>query len=182
MNTNCLQMVALTLQFSGNSAISNTCPAEFRLPCLRRQEGEAGRMIRHRKPLARRERRLDHRDGALMPFLASMVVGVADISRAYSAKLKLEQAALSRDREGAAVSRHSEHVQHDFRRGDDCRERPRASPARRSTVDYSGVRRARQATYKTNCAGATPEPLDHGGYRGDVHADVRLEQMAGLER
>lgn len=27
MNTNCLQMVALTLQFSGNSAISNTCPA-----------------------------------------------------------------------------------------------------------------------------------------------------------
>ena len=27
MNTNCLQMVALTLQFMGNSAISNTCPA-----------------------------------------------------------------------------------------------------------------------------------------------------------
>ena len=29
----------------------------------------------------------------LMPFFAAMVVGVADISRAYSAKLKLEQAA-----------------------------------------------------------------------------------------
>src|SRR4051812_21856268 len=27
MNTNCLQMVALILEFSGNSAISNTCPA-----------------------------------------------------------------------------------------------------------------------------------------------------------
>ena len=29
----------------------------------------------------------------LMPFLASMVIGVTDISRAYSSKLKLEQAA-----------------------------------------------------------------------------------------
>jgi len=27
MNTNCLQMVALTLQFMGNSSITNTCPA-----------------------------------------------------------------------------------------------------------------------------------------------------------
>jgi hypothetical protein len=27
MNTNCLQMVALTLEFNGNSAINNTCPA-----------------------------------------------------------------------------------------------------------------------------------------------------------
>ena len=31
--------------------------------------------------------------GMLLPFLGAMVIGVADISRAYSAKLKLEQAA-----------------------------------------------------------------------------------------
>ena len=51
-------------------------------------------MTRNRKPLAQDESGASIIEMALLlPFLASMVVGVADISRAYSAKLKLEQAA-----------------------------------------------------------------------------------------
>jgi Flp pilus assembly protein TadG len=51
-------------------------------------------MTRNRKLLAQDESGASIIEMALLlPFLASMVVGVADISRAYSAKLKLEQAA-----------------------------------------------------------------------------------------
>ena len=51
-------------------------------------------MTRNRKPLAQDESGASIIEMALLlPFLASMVVGVADISRAYSAKRKLEQAA-----------------------------------------------------------------------------------------
>jgi len=51
-------------------------------------------MIRHAKRLARDERAASVIELALvMPFFAALIMGVADISRAYSAKLKLEQAA-----------------------------------------------------------------------------------------
>jgi Flp pilus assembly protein TadG len=51
-------------------------------------------MIRLPARLARDERAAAIVELALiMPFFAAMVVGVADITRAYSAKLKLEQAA-----------------------------------------------------------------------------------------
>ena len=51
-------------------------------------------MTRNRKPLAQDESGASIIEMALLlPFLASMVVGVADISRAYSQKLILEQAA-----------------------------------------------------------------------------------------
>jgi Flp pilus assembly protein TadG len=51
-------------------------------------------MIRLPASLARDERAAAIVELALiMPFFAAMVVGVADITRAYSAKLKLEQAA-----------------------------------------------------------------------------------------
>jgi len=51
-------------------------------------------MILLRNRLARDERGASIIEMALLlPFLGSLIIGVADISRAYSAKLKLEQAA-----------------------------------------------------------------------------------------
>jgi Flp pilus assembly protein TadG len=51
-------------------------------------------MIRHAKSLARDERGASIIEMAMaMPVLASLLIGMVDISRAYSAKLQLEQAA-----------------------------------------------------------------------------------------
>ena len=51
-------------------------------------------MIRLIKRFARDDRGASVIEMALvMPFFATMIIGVADISRAYSAKLRLEQAA-----------------------------------------------------------------------------------------
>jgi len=51
-------------------------------------------MIRHQATLARDERGASIIEMAMaMPVLASLLIGMVDISRAYSAKLQLEQAA-----------------------------------------------------------------------------------------
>ncbi len=51
-------------------------------------------MIRHLTPLARDERGASIIEMALaLPVFASLLIGMVDISRAYSAKLQLEQAA-----------------------------------------------------------------------------------------
>jgi Flp pilus assembly protein TadG len=51
-------------------------------------------MTRHFQPLARDERGASIIEmGLLLPILASLLIGLVDISRAYSAKLQLEQAA-----------------------------------------------------------------------------------------
>jgi len=51
-------------------------------------------MIRHIKNLARDERGASLIEmGLMLPILASLLIGMVDISRAYSAKLQLEQSA-----------------------------------------------------------------------------------------
>src|SRR5262249_40976920 len=69
-------------------------PCRFRGVLLRRQESEAGRMIRQIQSLARDEGGASIIEmGLMLPILASLLIGMVDISRAYSAKLQLEQSA-----------------------------------------------------------------------------------------
>jgi Flp pilus assembly protein TadG len=110
-------------------------------------------MIRLPTRLARDERAAAIVELALiMPFFAAMVVGVADITRAYSAKLKLEQAAYRaiekvqqyRDTSSTFTTISSEATTAATAAGF-------TSPT--VTVDYfvecDGTR---QATYNTNCS------------------------------
>src|SRR4029079_8616403 len=94
--------------------------------------------------------------GMLLPFLGAMVIGVADISRAYSAKLKLEQAAYRsiekvqqyRDTTSTFSTISSEASTAAVDAGF-------TSPT--VTVDYFlECDGSRQATYNTNCASGTP--------------------------
>jgi Flp pilus assembly protein TadG len=109
------------------------------------------------KPLARDEQGASVIEMALvMPFFATMVIGVADISRAYSAKLKLEQAAYRsiekvqqyRDTSSTFSTISTEATTAAVAAGF-------TSPT--VTVDYFlECDGARQATYNTNCGSATP--------------------------
>jgi Flp pilus assembly protein TadG len=95
--------------------------------------------------------------GMLLPFLGAMVIGVADISRAYSAKLKLEQAAYRaiekvqqyRDTSSTFSTIQSEATTAATAAGF-------TSPS--VSIDYFlECDGSRQATYNTNCTGsATP--------------------------
>jgi len=92
----------------------------------------------------------------LMPFLASMVIGVTDISRAYSSKLKLEQAAY----------RAIEKVQQYRDTGDTystlSNEASQAATdsgftGSTVTIDYwLECDGARQVTYESSCASGSP--------------------------
>ena len=65
MSTNCMCARRRRVTSSGNKHITNTCPADSGGDGYRRQEGEAGRMIRCSSlSRARRARRIGHRNGA----------------------------------------------------------------------------------------------------------------------
>ena len=114
-------------------------------------------IIWNRKPLAEDEGGASIIEMALLlPFLGSMIIGVADISRAYSAKLKLEQAAYRsiekvqqyRDTSSTFSTISAEATTAATAAGF-------TSPV--VTIDYflecDGTR---QATYNTTCGTATP--------------------------
>jgi Flp pilus assembly protein TadG len=92
----------------------------------------------------------------LMPFLASMVIGVTDISRAYSSKLRLEQAAY----------RSIEKVQQYRDTGDTYSTLSHEASAAASDAGFTGSTVAidywlecdgtRQADYETSCASGSP--------------------------
>ena len=109
------------------------------------------------KPLVRDEQGASIIEMALvLPFCGAMISGVADISRAYSAKLKLEQAAYRaiekvqqyRDTSSTFTTISSEASTAAVAAGF-------TSPT--VTVDYFlECDGSRQATYNTNCGSATP--------------------------
>ena len=75
-------------------------------------------MIAQLSPYTRDERGASIIELALVaPVLASMLVGMVDLSRAYSYKLKLEQAAQRAIEKVQAVSNVVEHLQHASDRG-----------------------------------------------------------------
>ena len=108
------------------------------------------------KPLVRDEQGASIIEMALvLPFFGAMIIGVADISRAYSAKLKLEQAAYRaiekvqqyRDTSSTFTTISSEASTAAVAAGF-------TSPT--VTVDYFlECDGSRQATYNTNCGSAT---------------------------